>query len=177
MRLFIAAAVKRFPALEELQNELLPTRGVKLVKTPEKHLTFIFIGEVNEEKLGEISSRIRKIVLMPFKLGVSGVSAFPNQMKARILYLRVLNSSEIDLNYSLISRALPEFVEDRRKFVPHITIARFRNPVNIADIATRFAGIAHSEQINRISLFKSTLLPNGPEYENLIDLNLESRLS
>ncbi|MEM0156733.1 MAG: RNA 2',3'-cyclic phosphodiesterase [Thermoplasmataceae archaeon] len=173
MRVFVASKVTRFDGLKELFQEIRRIPGSKPVATPELHLTFVFLGDVDPALIDRISSRIRSVDLHRFTVRIKGISAFPSPVSAGVLYLNLDESTEIRYNHRMLDAALTGFTKENRKFVPHITVSRFRDPTNVQDLEKKYAGIQWREEIGSIFLYRSILRPEGPIYDPLEEYQLK----
>ena len=121
MRQFIALEPSPafLSALEELQDRLQAAGVTGRFREPSGlHLTLAFIGEWPEE-VTEFLPEVRK----PFPLVLSHLGFFP---EANVLWAGVEPSEELEhlaarVRHSLAEAGIPF---DRKKFVPHITLAR-----------------------------------------------------
>ncbi len=173
MRVFVASEITRFDGLKELFQDIKRIPGSKPVNAPKLHLTFVFLGEVDPASIDLISSRIRPLDLHRFTVKINGISAFPSPVSAGVLYLNLDESPEIRYNHRMLDAALTGFTKENRKFVPHITVSRFRDPANIQELEKKHSGIKWREEIGSIFLYRSILRPEGPIYEPLEEYQLK----
>lgn len=166
MRVFAAASIDRFDGLQELMSELSEIKTCRVVKTPQLHLTFRFFGEIEGDVLATVRSQFRKIPGKRFALKLDGVGAFPNKARANVMFLHAQNNEEIMFNHDCIS-SIPPAGKDVKKFIPHITIARFKNRHDCRELCSRHEGLSYSGDINKLSLYKSELTGDGPVYTEI----------
>lgn len=166
MRVFAAASIDRFTPLQELMSELSKIKECRVVKTPQLHLTFRFFGEIDGEVLANVRNEFRKIPGKRFSLEIQGLGAFPDRSRANVMFLHAENNKEIMFNYDCIS-SIPPIVKDLKKFIPHITIARFKNRHDCRELCSRFDGLSYTGDITRLSLYKSELRGEGPVYTEI----------
>lgn len=93
------------------------------------HLTLRFIGDVESRLADEIVASLDRVDRPAFSLALSGVAAFGTR-KPHSIYAGVEASPELCELQAEIERicrrlGLPA---DQRKFVPHVTLARLRQP-------------------------------------------------
>lgn len=163
MRLFIAIKIAPNSELYDILHKL-ETYG-KAVELENIHLTLKFLGEVIDA--GKTISALELIKFKSFDLELKGMDVLPNERKPRILFLRafpedILNSlaSEIDTATKEISRDHP--------FTPHITVLRIKNYGDLKNIVEQYKNkYILKHKVSHFSLFKSTLTPKGPIYEEL----------
>lgn len=182
MRLFYAILFNK-DFLETLANNqlLLKSHGIegRYVNKEKLHLTLKFLGEVEEDKLSslkEITGARKQIPSFCLRLG--GLGAFPPKGRPRVLWQGLEGvETEDDKNLKELKDLLENNLEDlgfekeKRKFKPHITLAR--DPMNLKrdklnDISVKKAEI----KVNSFSLMSSKLTRNGPIYEEVYRFNL-----
>ncbi len=169
MRLFVG-----IPADEVLKKEIKnfyeKERKPKgsWVKIENLHITLKFIGEVEENKLKEVLKILKPTNFkeLPFE----GASAFPNEKRPRVLFLKFKEDEEF-LNYQ---RELENkfkvlgFEKEEREFKIHLTLARFKFPPDrreFEECLKKLNLFSFSPfKINEIVLFQSILKPEGPTY-------------
>lgn len=132
MRLFIAV----YPSTEAVESlqAVLPTDSALRWTTPEQwHLTLVFLGEVAEDRVSELSTRLGRAAArsVPMELAFTGVGTFPKQARrGRVLWSAVTGDvSELTLladRCAAAARRTGLEVEDR-KFRAHLTLARARD--------------------------------------------------
>lgn len=98
---------------------------------------------------------------------VSGLGAFPVVDQARVLWLGVSAGQEfLDLQASLAACVLRAgFILEDRPFRPHLTLARFRNPMSAVDLVG-LGGRKHfgDYPVRELVLFESVLQGNIVKY-------------
>ncbi len=161
-------------------NLLGKDRFIKLVPASNIHITLKFLGNVDAGKISKIEKAIKTTVdvFEKFKYNISGeISAFPNPVNARVIFLeidrggdsisKVYNQLEDNLNRIKIKR-------EKRKFSPHITIARIKNKENIEQITGKHkVNFDINMDCSEITLFESRLKPEGAEYIILNNFSLK----
>jgi 2'-5' RNA ligase len=156
---------------------------VKWVKTENLHITLKFLGSIEEDQVGSISSRITDIALKHnnFDFTLMGTGVFPDYRRARVLWVGIRDHNHLLKIANEIEDAMEceGFDRERRPFSPHITIGRVRSPKGIdkltaelvkyksMDFGTQFAGSIH--------LIKSTLKPGGAEYNTITSAPLRRK--
>lgn len=182
MRTFIAIPL---PAeirhtLLSLQRELGQTGAdVKWVEPENIHLTLKFLGELNEKKVPPVCQALEETARAKSAFGarLGPVGAFPATSSPRTIWVGLGKGEE---ETAEIARALEERIarigipKEKREFTPHITIGRTRSAKNIgklkealASCRERFGNEGYEFSVDRVILFKSTLTPKGPIYENI----------
>jgi 2'-5' RNA ligase len=155
-------------------------RGVVRWVRPEGiHLTLKFLGEVESDRIEQISRGIRSVAQghRAFRLRVAGVGCFPSPQRPRVVWVGVreqagaLASLQDDLERALSAMGFPR--EDR-PFSPHLTLGRVRreaSPVEAARVGALIAGqteeVLGEVEVREVTLFQSDLRPTGPIYSAL----------
>lgn len=138
------------------------------------HLTLGFLGEQTQENLETLSENLdQSIVQHEFTTHVSHISPFPEN-KPKLMAAMINKTDALsDLHRQVVSAVnATGLIMDKRKFIPHITLARYRNsrnaftgsvPVNID------CGIFFDEVV----LYESILTSSGAEYEHIYRFPLD----
>lgn len=127
-RLFTALEIPRDAALSlSLLRGGLP--GARWIDVENYHLTLRFIGDVEGHVADEIANALDRVRRPEFMLNLSGVDAFGSK-KPHSIYAGVSPSPELNALQGEIERICKRLgiAADPRKFVPHVTLARLRNP-------------------------------------------------
>jgi len=161
-------------SLAKVEEELRRTgANVRWVAPQNFHLTLVFLGYVDQDKLGEIAAAMREAVaeIKPFDIEFSGVGGLPSPTRPRVVHVGVKDETGglVKLN-ERISAAMRPFdvkIEDR-KYVPHMTLGRVASPKNMDALIEAFKklssqsfGILH---VGSVELMLSDLRPSGPVY-------------
>ena len=179
LRLFIAIeldkSLKEF--LKSLQNELKKCGAdVAWVKPENIHLTLKFLGEAIPESVARISSLLEETagLLPPFSLSITHVGWFPTQGHMRIIWVGCEEGKNESARLAVyLADKLRElgFRKEERGFSPHITIGRVRSKRNLYSLRKTLENFSFktplTQTVNHLTLFKSTLTPQGPIYEAL----------
>ena len=173
MRAFIAIEVpkkireKINHFIEEQNKKELP---IKWVRFENLHITLKFLGEIDDKKKKEITPVIKELTnkFSPFKVTLEGIGCFPNPRNPRVLWIGVNEGSE---QLCLIAKDAETTLsrygfKEEKRFHPHLTIGRIKKFCKVDDI---LENQIKSEPFlaDSITLFKSTLKPEGPIYEEL----------
>ncbi|MGB6120146.1 MAG: RNA 2',3'-cyclic phosphodiesterase [Mesorhizobium sp.] len=127
-RLFTALEIPRDAALSlSLLRGGLP--GARWIDVENYHLTLRFIGDVGGYVADEIADGLDRVRRNSFDLMLSGVGAFGSK-KPHSIYAGVAPSPDLNALQAEIERICKRVgaPSDQRKFVPHVTLARLRNP-------------------------------------------------
>jgi RNA 2',3'-cyclic 3'-phosphodiesterase len=133
-RLFTALEIPRDAALSLslLRGGLL---GARWVDVENYHITLRFIGDVEGHIADEIANALDRVRRPSFSLALSGVGAFGSK-KPHAIWAGVTASPDLNALQAEIERICQRVgvAADPRKFTPHVTLARLRNP-NPVDVA------------------------------------------
>ena len=148
---------------------------IRWVRATGLHLTLKFLGEIPEERLGDIYEAVERAVdgASPFSLVLAGLGGFPDLRKPRVIWLGVLRGGEFleKLHQRVDAQlALCGFSREKRKFSPHLTIGRVRSLRGIKPLLDRLPGIAFESDeipVTAVKVIRSQLKPTGAEYSDL----------
>jgi RNA 2',3'-cyclic 3'-phosphodiesterase len=103
--------------------------GARPVREEQIHLTLLFLGEVEETLFKDIRECLLEVKKNPFQLQISGVGHFPPRGKPRVIWAGVTPTDELQRLKKRIDKVLLtcSLDLDKRKFSPHITLARLRD--------------------------------------------------
>lgn len=150
-------------------------KGIKWVPPENIHLTLKFLGEIKEEQLKEIKSRLDFISSnhKEFDIIISKIGGFPSLKNPNVLWIGIDHSEELCRLYEDIANAMFDlgFEKEDRKFSPHLTIARIKDKKNIDPIIKSLITLKDksfgSVKVQEILLMKSVLKPTGAEYSKI----------
>ncbi len=155
----------------ELNNDF---RDARWCKKDAMHLTLKFFGTIPLISVVEIGKAVKSAIskMEPIRFEVKGVGGFPTLENPRILWAGVTEGKEKIIKLAQkISDALEEydFIPERKNFVPHITLARFKRGRKGSDeIITLPSGLTERSfgvtEASEILLYSSDLMENGPLY-------------
>jgi 2'-5' RNA ligase len=190
MRLFIAIELS-----ESLQQAIhvqtaalrgaLGPETVRWVAPGNVHLTLKFLGEVAsdgsaalEEMLSQEASQVPA-----FDVSVSGVGAFPNDARPRVIWVGLHGPpalSSLRLAIERGARGLG-YPAEERDFSPHLTLGRVRRGASSAELHGIHAALESSNigqvgtaHVDAVCLFRSDLKPGGAVYTRLCSAPLAS---
>jgi 2'-5' RNA ligase len=189
IRSFIAIelpeAVKK--GLQQLQSELtLPRYSfVKCVAPEGIHLTLKFLGNISAQKVTEVTGVMEQASqgVIPFKLQITEVGAFPNMRRPRVLWVGIKGDVDklVGWQQRLDNGLVPlGFAKEARPFTPHLTLARLRENCSPGDtlhfgemVAGSHVEVDYTFTVTSLNLMRSQLLPTGAVYSSLAEVKLE----
>jgi 2'-5' RNA ligase len=149
---------------------------------PEKlHLTMKFLGDTNDEQLGNLKEIARNIAAKTpkFNLQIAETGVFPSARNARVLWIDVEDEKR---SLTEINRLLEiecegiGFAREIRNFKPHLTIARVKEPRGSRQLIethleNEFEPVGF--EVAEIVIYESRLRPTGSIYEKLTTVQLK----
>lgn len=178
-RLFLAIEIDD-EVKKEIQQLIQANEQVKINwKEPQNtHLTLVFLGNILTNDIADIINITEDICLknQDFVIKLTGLG-FLNRKGKKILYIDVDHPKKTeDLHQDLVD-ALGKYIEKRknRKFLAHITIAKFNNKKKILQLVNSYKDHSFgSLKIEKITLFESDLIGGKPKYNPIHSFYLRS---
>jgi len=183
LRLFVALEppdlVRR--RLAAMQARLQATAGrhaeeVKWVLVESVHLTLQFLGAVPEDRVEAVKGAVAAAAgeAPPLHLELRGAGGFPSARRVRVLWAGLDGDlAALAGLVSALGRHLGPlgFPPEERRFSPHLTLGRARDPHGAPGLAAALAQVAEGPaapwRASELILFQSHLSPKGPRYEPL----------
>jgi len=186
MRLFVAIAPP--PAvLDELDARVEPLRAsrrdLRWTSREAWHVTLAFLGQVDEAAAARLLPRLERAAgrHQQVRLAFAGAGAFPAATRANVLWsglcgdrralARLAESVAADA-----SRAGAPPPDKRRRFQPHLTLARCRMPADVTELVAALDGYQGQPwTADRVHLVRSRLgATEHPRYTSLADWPLRA---
>lgn len=164
-RLFIA-----IPLAEEVkdfirENIALPD-NYKITKSENLHITLQFLGDVEDEGVGEIKEALTGAIrdVNSFSLSIDRLGCFKrDEIPSLIYYTGSKGAKELKNMATRLRESLaPLGFKEKKQFKYHITIARLkygRGHYRVPRLSTKI-----DFKVDRVNLYSSTLTPEGPIY-------------
>ncbi len=174
MRFFIGMFTSR--KLETYANKLKEDISDavigKWVEPQNLHITLQFIGEIEEDKRIDILYNLEEIsnLFGPFNVAYTGLGAFPNTNKPRILWIGIskgTNQLKSLANKIIKANIKSNIHSDSKPFYPHVSICRINELISnkiYPALRRNKETFFMEEEINKIALVKSSLTSVGPVY-------------
>jgi len=164
-------------ALGLVQAGLMSSGGdLKPVERENIHMTMKFLGDVDERLLEEVKRAVSEVSFGPFRMELVGVGAFPNLRRPRVIWAGVTSGAEETKRiYDDLESGLEGvgFRRERRRFNPHVTIARVRSGRNrdrlVEEVLSHRDDVFGGFEVDRVRLKRSVLTPRGPIYSTLAE--------
>jgi 2'-5' RNA ligase len=158
--------------LVKLQDSLRRQGGSISWTRPEGiHLTLKFLGNVESDVIPKIAASLEETAtgMGSFSVAVEGVGCFPNSRQPRVLWVGLDGGEPLLAIQEAVEQATVPlgFEREHRKFHPHLTLGRVRQPNGIDRVVTemeRLGFARHEFTAAEIRLMRSELHPTGAVY-------------
>jgi len=171
MRAFIAIDIDE-DVKKEIQRLQYKCDGIRWLRSDQIHLTLNFLGELSEETVQNLISKLKKIEIHNFIISLDSCGFFPSPKRPSVFWIGViLNPFLMALKKNIDESVLSCSIElENRPFKPHITIARISKITehDITKIAKRAKNFSAKFTVNTFSLYSSELKTDGAVY-NLLE--------
>lgn len=147
----------------------------KLTESENLHLTFKFLGDIDDGKIKEVKKRLSEVKINDFYCEIGEVGVFSKNV-IRIIWVK-LNGGGIFKLQREIDEKLKGLFPIEERFMSHITIARVKKVGDKKGLIDYLASIKPKKLkflAKNFVLKKSELLPEGPVYEDIEEYNLEN---
>jgi 2'-5' RNA ligase len=176
LRLFVGIG---FPPELKLRLSLLCSgiSGAKWVDPGNFHLTLRFIGEIAEDRAADVDDALVRLRARRFAVQLAATGVFGGD-KLRSLWVGVERGPELLALRDKIEQVLIRagLAPEPRKFAPHVTLARLRNPP-IGQLGEFLAAHARFRAeplpVEAFSLIASFQTKAGSVYEDQADYPLD----
>jgi 2'-5' RNA ligase len=125
-RLFVA-----LPVPEEIAEDLIALQSgvpdARWVPSENFHVTLCFAGKVEGGTMRDFEEELSDIAFAPFAVTIAGVEQFSSGKQPRALVATVERTDRLDWLHQKVSTVARNcgIEVERRKFRPHVTLARF----------------------------------------------------
>ncbi|MCB5245453.1 MAG: RNA 2',3'-cyclic phosphodiesterase [Candidatus Cloacimonadaceae bacterium] len=174
-RTFIALEPPKtvFLNLKEKLNAFTSTQGVNWVKEQNLHLTLLFLGDVDSNRINELSVILEESAekTSPFNLSLQGLELFPYR-EPRLIWATLVQQDDSLLQWhktllKVIRRA--GFEPDIKPLKLHITLGRIKTKLPISKEREILESKVDKDffSYDTLTLYRSILKPEGPVYQIL----------
>ncbi|MCP5365265.1 MAG: RNA 2',3'-cyclic phosphodiesterase [Hyphomicrobiales bacterium] len=163
-------------ALLESMRSGLP--GAKWVDVEDTHITLRFIGEVDGGAAEDLHAALSRIRAPSFALALASVDCFASSGKVHTVFVGVDKEPWLAHLREKVESAVVRtgFPPERRKFRPHVTLARFKTGAGdrLGSYLHRYSQFrAEPFEVGQFTLFRSHLTAKGAHYETVAEYDLE----
>jgi RNA 2',3'-cyclic 3'-phosphodiesterase len=144
--------------------------GARWLEQDQLHLTVRFIGEVDGGVFDDILNALKEVRSEPFEMKLKGVGHFPPRKDPEVIWVGVEKNDHLLQLRNRVESALSRvgIERDKRKFAPHIAIARLRN-THASRVGWFISEYALFElepfPVTEFNLYTSVLSSNGAQYQ------------
>jgi 2'-5' RNA ligase len=166
-------------AIEDAQARLKRAHvGVKISwsKIDNVHLTLQFLGYIGETLVDKIKSGLQSVATehQPFDLPVHGAGAFPNEHRARVIWVGCDDAGgRLKALAGSVQAAMQPlgFKPEHHEFSAHLTLGRIKVPRPDVALTRAVESLKNTAfgtlRVEAIHLFESQLHPEGSIYRKL----------
>jgi 2'-5' RNA ligase len=181
IRCFIAIDIPACQKIIDLSSQIKNSgANVKIVETKNIHITLKFLGDTEEKSIDKIEEIMKQAVkeIEPFNIKLINTGAFPNSNYIKVMWIGIIDNGELSQISNNLNEKLTNlgFKKEKRKFSPHLTIARVRSARNkekLVELIDKYCEFEFLKiKVNSIKLKKSELTPKGPIYTTLKEVKL-----
>lgn len=140
------------------------------VKPENFHITYKFIGNVEEEKISEIKTALNSLLNQKYEIDlvVKGLGIFSD----RILYFKVMENQKLKEINKLVENNLSKigFKKEIKPFIPHITLVRIKElkQNQIYEKIKKYEeNIFLKQKFLTVDIIESILNPKGAIYQKI----------
>ena len=182
-RLFIAADISEeartaASGVIVLMRREFPVKGVSWSKPENLHITIKFLGDTEPERESKLVDTLSGIAASTpsFRLQLGK----PELLGKRVLSIAVRSASPTVFSLEMAIDTACErlgFERGGRRFHPHLTLARIRQPENAREFGKRFLQTqieSLSFELHEIILYESELGPGGSVYRKVSAFELST---
>jgi len=176
LRLFVALEVPG-EALLAPSRSLPRFDGVRWLDAGGVHLTLRFIGDVSKEESSVPLAMLEGVRFERFRIEIDGAGFFPNRRRPSVFWAgaRDARGALSALKSAVDSALSPAIPPEKRDFVPHITLARFKPRATRRAIEAVSAAYDPpppvSFDVGRFVLYSSEPRPDGAVHRPLLEVS------
>ena len=165
--------------IQRLKREM---DGIAWVNQENLHVTLKFFGDTTETQVAEIHRRVEPVFqkFSPFEIELRGFGVFPDTRWPRVLWTGI--GGDVDVLTALVTQVdqavVPVgFPSEANPFHPHLTLGRIKKAHRRVGKTISASGVLSDPfsfgrlRVERVTLFKSNLRPNGSVYTKLWDVS------
>ena len=183
IRAFIA--VNLAPAVGEeiakVQASLKAVQGdIRWTRIEGMHLTLKFLGDIAREQVEPILAALQSALhnQPPLHVMAQGLGAFPHLKRPRVLWVGLSGEGLTKLQEKVESALIAlDFPREERSFTPHLTLGRVRSLrgwEQVLTVVKKYEQVQFGDSIiDRVTLYQSTLRPDGAVYSPLGTVSLQ----
>lgn len=177
MRLFIGIGLPD-PVAERLAMLSGGVPGARWIPQENLHLTLRFLGDTETNQAEDLVGELSALHAPSFSLRLNGVGLFGDRKRTRMIWAGVESQPALTHLQKKVEQAAQRagFDPERRKFHPHVTLARLRDAPR-SKIQQFLHANGHLSttafEVETFTLYRSFLSSDGARYEALYDFELD----
>ena len=154
--------------------------GAKWVESEQLHLTVRFIGEVDGLIFENVAYALSTVRCEPFEIKITGMGFFPPRKVPNTLWAGIEKNDNLKQLHDKVESALVRagLDHEKRKFAPHITLARLKD-TPVEKVAAFLAGYGpmslETFQVEEFCLYSSFLSSNGAIHQKEAEFPLKPK--
>jgi len=148
--------------------------AVRWVDQQNYHITLAFLGEQEEVDLERLADQLdQHLTQHQFAATLSRLSPFP-ETRPKLVAAMLKKSMDVKHLHQQVISAIhsADLVYDKRKFIPHVTLGRYRHSKNVY-AGTIPMNALFDTVIDEVVLYESVLTTSGAEYEPICRFPLD----
>lgn len=144
------------------------------------HITAYFCGDIDESRIPGINDKLQNMAAhqISFKLEWQGLCFAPPKRPPRMVWAEYKSSKEFTDFVHAIYHSIKDYLDPREaerphsRPIPHITLARFKNPDVAGEIQLAKLDLSPL-QVDKFQLIASELTPDGSIYTILHEYEIK----
>ena len=175
-RTFVAIKLPISKQTAELVEDIkvqLSDEKIKWVDTWNMHITLYFLGDTDEELIGDIGEALKEKLkdFKSFIIQCKGLGIFKNIYNPKVLWFGIKKLEVLKYLKEKVDNVLEEFgfAKEEREFKPHLTLGRIKyikNQLDLKNILSQYKDADIQEfKICEVVFYESQLTPAGPIYK------------
>lgn len=180
MRLFVALIPPQ-EVLSELEEAVAPLRprwpDLRWAGQDRWHVTLAFLGEVADVRVDGLTERLGRAARRHHgvQIHIGHAGAFPSAAKARVLCAHIRGEPQALATLRAIAASLAAGArragaappDEGRRYRPHVTLARSRQPADLGQLVQALSGFTGSTwNASHVELIRSQTGPQ-PSYQSI----------
>ena len=136
------------------------------------HVTLKFLGWTRPEVTPAVLEAIERAArtVEPFRFKAARLGAFPSTGKASVVWAGVEDPTGLTQLAAALERELVEvgFQREPRRFHPHVTLARLREPREVTEVLLPLSEqVFSTSRVDSVHLVETVTKSNGSEYVSI----------
>jgi RNA 2',3'-cyclic 3'-phosphodiesterase len=164
------------PLPKEVKDRLVSAQppaapGVRILGRDKMHVTLHFLDEIDPQELDAARNALSSVEAAAFTIMIRGVGRFPPRGRPTVLWAGIEASQALVALHASVGRALKSaigFKPEKRRYSPHITLARLNPPVRLDEIERHLWEqkdfVVPPVLLDRFALYSSILASGGAQY-------------